>query len=207
MLSVCIQVFRILGGKNMVTTPIRQKDEISLMKNYFLDKENYRDYALFVMGINSALRISDIIDVQWNEVYNFEQKKFKNHLIVREKKTRKNTCIALNENCRQALDLLMEHREQLQQDDYIFYSGDDARKHISRNRAWHIIKKAAEFNQLEGNISCHSLRKTFGYHAWKEGTPPALIMEIYNHSNIEITKRYLSIDQDEKDSLFYQLNL
>lgn len=101
----------------------------------------------------------------------------------------------------------MEHREQLQQDDYIFYSGGDARKHISRNRAWHIIKKAAEFNQLEGNISCHSLRKTFGYHAWKEGTPPALIMEIYNHSNIEITKRYLSINQDEKDSLFYQLNL
>lgn len=73
----------------MVTTPIRQKDEISLMKNYFLDKEKYRDYALFVMGINSALRISDIIDVQWNEVYNFEQKKFKNHLIVREKRQEK----------------------------------------------------------------------------------------------------------------------
>lgn len=79
--------------------------------------------------------------------------------------------------------------------------------HISRNRAYHIKKKAALALGLEGNISCHSLKKTFGYHAWKCGTPPALIMNVYNHSNIEITKRYLSIDQDKKDELFFTVNL
>ena len=93
------------------------------------------------------------------------------------------------------------------QDDYVFYSKNNAQKHISRNRAWHIIKQAALDNHIDGNISCHSLRKTFGYHAWKLGGQPALIMEIYNHSNIEITKRYLSIDQDEKDCLFHKINL
>ncbi len=51
------------------------------------------------------------------------------------------------------------------------------------------------------------MRKTFGYHAWKTGGQPALIMDIYNHSNIEITKRYLSIDQDERDNLFNKINL
>ena len=60
---------------------------------------------------------------------------------------------------------------------------------------------------MDGNISCHSMRKTFGYHAWKNGGQPALIMDIYNHSDIEITKHYLSIDQDEKDALFHKLNL
>ena len=60
---------------------------------------------------------------------------------------------------------------------------------------------------MEGNISCHSLRKTFGYHAWKMGTPTALIMNIYNHSSIEITKRYLSIYQDDKDALYKSMNL
>lgn len=92
-------------------------------------------------------------------------------------------------------------------DEYIFYSGNDTLKHISRNRAWHIIKKAAAYNHLEGNIGCHSMRKTFGYHAWNTGGQPALIMDIYNHSNIEITKRYLSIDQDERDNLFNKINL
>ena len=51
------------------------------------------------------------------------------------------------------------------------------------------------------------MRKTFGYHAWNTGGQPALIMDIYNNSNIEITKRYLSIDQDERDNLFNKINL
>ena len=191
----------------MLTTPIRKKEDINLIKKYFLDRGNYRDYALFVIGINSALRISDIISIRWNEVYNFEQQKFKEHLFVREKKTGKTACIAINQSCQYALSLLLERSVYHMQDDYIFYSGENAQKHISRNRAWHIIKKAAEKNQLEGNISCHSLRKTFGYHAWQEGTPPALIMDIYNHSSISITKKYLCISQDEKDNLFHKLNL
>lgn len=191
----------------MLTTPIRHKEEIEQIKQYFLDKKNYRDYALFVLGINTALRISDIINLQWNEVYNFEQQKYREHLIVQEQKTGKRACVAINKSCVHALSLLKEHNKENQQNGYIFYSGGDACKHISRNRAWHIIKKAAADNHIDGNISCHSLRKTFGYHAWQTGIPPALIMEIYNHSNINITKRYLSINQDEKDKLFNQLNL
>lgn len=191
----------------MLTTPIRHKEEIEQIKQYFLDKQNYRDYALFVLGINTALRISDIINLQWNEVYNFEQQKYREHLIVQEQKTGKRACVAINKSCVNALSLLKEHSKENLQNGYIFYSGDDACKHISRNRAWHIIKKAAADNHIDGNISCHSLRKTFGYHAWQTGIPPALIMEIYNHSNINITKRYLSINQDEKDKLFNQLNL
>ena len=60
---------------------------------------------------------------------------------------------------------------------------------------------------MEGNISCHSLRKTFGYHAWKHGIQPALIMNLYNHSSMENTKRYLSIDQDERDSVYLNIEL
>ncbi len=116
-------------------------------------------------------------------------------------------CIAINNSCREALSLLITHKQPLSPNEYIFYSGNNTHKHISRNRAWNIIKTAAIDNHLDGNISCHSMRKTFGYHAWKNGGQPALIMDIYNHSDIEITKHYLSIDQDEKDALFHKLNL
>ena len=193
--------------KNMKTTPIRKKEDIKLIKDYFLKDQKYRDYCLFVIGINTSLRISDILNIHWNEVYDFEYHKFKEHLVLCEQKTGKINCIAINQSCKNAMILLMEHEKPVSPKGYIFCPGNDTQKHISRNRAWHIIKKAAEDNHLDGNISCHSLRKTFGYHAWQTGVQPALIMEIYNHSNINITKRYLSIDQDEKDNLFHNINL
>ena len=78
---------------------------------------------------------------------------------------------------------------------------------LSRSQAFRIIKHAADILNLENGISCHSMRKTFGYYAWKCGTPPAILMDIYNNSSNEITKRYLGIKHDDKDSVFLNVNL
>ena len=78
---------------------------------------------------------------------------------------------------------------------------------ISRIQAFRIIKEAGSYFEIPGNISCHSLRKSFGYHAWKEGVSPVVLVEIYNHSSYEITKRYLGIDQDERDKVFENITL
>ena len=80
-------------------------------------------------------------------------------------------------------------------------------KPISRIYAFKLIKQAGRAVGLPYEISPHSLRKTFGYHAAKNGTPPAVLMQVYNHSSYEITKRYLGIDQDEKDRVFMDVAL
>lgn len=177
------------------------------MKDYYLSKNNYRDYTLFVIGINTALRISDLLRLKWQNVYDTQARRYKNHIDIYEQKTKKHAVIALNSSCIAAFKMLKKKRPFKRDDEYIFCSSNNRYQPLSRNRAYHIIKDAAEANHIEGNISCHSLRKTFGYHAWKMGTPTALIMNIYNHSSIEITKRYLSIYQDDKDALYKSMNL
>lgn len=76
---------------------------------------------------------------------------------------------------------------------------------LSRYRAYSILKEAEQKLELGNHFSCHSLRKTFGYHAWKNGESPIVIMTIFNHSSFEITKRYLFIEQDDKDMLYSRI--
>jgi site-specific recombinase XerD len=79
-------------------------------------------------------------------------------------------------------------------------------KAISRIQAYRLIRAAAEALAFQQRVSCHSLRKTFGYHAWKSGVSPAVIMEIYNHSSLAVTRRYLGVTQDDKNEVYLKLD-
>lgn len=187
--------------------PIRDTQDLTALREFYLkDEPNMRNYVLICLGVNSALRISDLLELKWKDVYNFKDENFKKHLITYEKKTGKETWIAINENARNGLQEYMKFLKKISGEDYIF-KGKNNGGHLSRSQAFRIIKHAAGEPNLENGISCHSMRKTFGYYAWKCGTPPAVLMDIYNHSSYEITKRYLGIKQDDKDSVFLNVNL
>lgn len=190
------------------TQPIKDSKDIQRMKLYFLNKDQIRNYAMITLAMNTSLRISDLLHLKWSDVYDFRKGTYYKHIYLTEHKTGKKTMIALNKEGRGALDMLRQQKpDYFGESFYIFKSRNGMNQPIGRICAFRIIKRAAYELGLEGIISCHSLRKTFGYHAWKKGVPPALIMSIYNHSSIEITKRYLSIDQDDKDQVFLNLNL
>lgn len=189
------------------TQPIRDKNDLKqFMEYYRTRKPNPRNYALVIMGIHTALRISDILGLRWKDVYDFERGCFLTHLYVQEKKTGKRNVIALNPHIEDALCAYRNLRPSAP-DDYIFTKSTDYGTPLCRSQAFRIIKEAAENVLGDEHISCHSLRKTFGYHAWKQGTPPALLMDIYNHSSYRITKKYLGIEQDERDSVFLQIDI
>ncbi len=189
------------------TDPIRKREDIERFKQYFLDNGHIRDYTMVSVALNTSLRISDLLQLKWGDVYDFKQETFRAHIDIVEKKTGKKNRIVINHESLLALRLWKDSLKEINAETYIYKSRMGENKPIGRSTAFKIIKKAVNDLNLEGVISCHSLRKTFGYQAWKTGVQPALIMSIYNHSSMEITKRYLSIDQDDKDEVFLKMNL
>lgn len=186
------------------TEPIRDKKQLKELAGYYLRKGQLRNYTLIVMGVYTALRISDLLKLKWSDVYDEEKQAFRTHVTIIEKKTGKTKTIALNKQTLAALRQYYPKRR----GEYIFANNRKDAKAISRVQAWRIIHAAVVELGIIGKIACHSLRKTWGYHAVKENTVPlAVIVDIYNHSSYEITKRYLGITQDERDEAYLGMEL
>ena len=87
-----------------LTQPIRDIIEVDKLKKYYCEvKPNKRNYLLIVCGLNTALRISDILKLRWKDVYNENLLSFKSHIDVKEQKTGKKTTIFINNNLKEAL--------------------------------------------------------------------------------------------------------
>lgn len=67
-------------------SPLRNMNEIELLKMY-LKKKSIRDYTLFIIGINSNLRISDILSLKMEDIYT--KNKINEYIEIREQKTNK----------------------------------------------------------------------------------------------------------------------
>ncbi len=191
--------------------PIRNKEDLERIKNYYRTvRPNKRNYLLIIIGLNTALRVSDIIRLKWQDVYDFQADSCREHITLVEGKTGKPSIIFLNKSVKPVIE---DYRQSLQAhggvraEAYLFGSYGRGDTHISRVQAFRIIRQAAEACGIEGVISCHSLRKTFGYHAWKQGVQPVMLMNIYNHSSFQITKRYLGIEQDDRDKIFQDIEI
>ena len=196
------------------TQPVRDIVELKKIKKYYREvKPNKRNFLLIICGLNTALRISDILKLRWKDVYNENLLSFKSHIDVKEQKTGKKTTVFINNNLKEALasflkDIIAKKGKLCDvMEQFIFLGQKSTDKPISRIQAFRVISEAAKKCLLSHKVSCHSLRKTFGYHAWKKGVSPALLTSIYNHSSYKITTRYLGIEQDDRDEVFELVNL
>jgi integrase len=185
-----------------VTQPIRSKHQVRELAAYYLKRGEIRNHVLIVMGVHTALRISDLLRLTWDDVYDFERQRVRARVTIAEKKTRKSKVIALNDRIRAALLL---YAPAAKRGKALIASRKGTGRAISRIQAYRVIRAAAEALGFAGRVSCHSLRKTFGYLAWKSGVHPAVIMEIYNHSSFAVTRRYLGVAQDDKDAVYRKL--
>ncbi len=169
-------------------------DAMNLIRRLAKDK-NYKMSLLIAIGCFTGLRISDILALTWEQILNTEE------FTITEKKTGKKRVLRLNPQLQQHIQECHKHIQPLKDTSYILVSQKGTVFTIQRINV--ILKEIKKKYRLKvKNFSCHSLRKTFGrqvYNMNSENSELALVklMELFNHSSVAITKRYLGLRQEE----------
>jgi len=180
--------------KHYLVEPLRSKEEIEEMKlaikrgNKGTPKKQVlaeRDILLFLLGINTGLRVNDLVCLKVSDVED------KNIFIIREGKTHKRREIYIG-MLRHDIDPFIEGKHQ---DTYLFQS-QKGNHHVSTTQVYRILVDAGDYLG-RNDIGTHTMRKTFGYHHYQQFKDVAMLQEIFNHSAPSITKRYIGIRQDE----------
>lgn len=187
-----------MSVKNSVTTSDYLNFDSTLNKAMKIIKndKNYKLGFLIVFGINAGLRISDILKLKHEDLKN-------DSISLTESKTNKKRAIRLNDNIKRAYSLLLERDSE--SSGYVFLS--------NQNTVYSIQYVNRELKSILGTknlaISSHSLRKTFGRAVYlnnNESEKALLYLsELFNHSSLAITKRYLGIRQEELDDIYMSL--
>lgn len=182
--------------------PIRDVKQIDTIKK-LLKQQSLRDYCLFVLGINSGLRISDLLKLRISDIS--DKGKIKDRIRLREKKTNKFKDFPLSNSTKSALKEYLKTGE-YDENEPLFISRKN-KGFLMRQQAYKIINDVAKSVGIKEKIGTHTLRKTFGYHAYNNGYDITLIQKLFNHSSPAVTLRYIGITQDEMDDVYLSLDL
>ena len=169
-------------------------DAMNLVRKLAKD-ENYKMSLLIAIGCFTGLRISDILSLRWKQILNVSE------FTITEKKTGKRRTIRLNPELQKHIEDCFIHIQPLGIESPILVSQKGTTFSVQRINS--ILKDLKKKYRLKINhFSCHSLRKTFGrqvYNMNSESAELALVklMELFNHSSVSITKRYLGLRQEE----------
>lgn len=184
--------------------PLRDKRQIDAIRK-ILAAQNLRDAAWFTLGINSGLRIDDLLHLTVGDVQDVSHR-WRDRLRVTERKTGKRKDFPLSASAKKALAAYLATRPDAQSTDPLFPSRKHGRP-LQRGQAWQILRDAAQAVGVTDPIGTHSMRKTFGYWAFRSGVDLAIIQQILNHSSPGTTLAYIGIRREDRDAVYLGLNL
>ena len=179
-------------------SPIKDKAKIGAIKDY-LKAKSLRDYLLFVAGCNLAIRVSDLLALRVQDVRD-SQGDIRKFIRLKEKKNKNNRVLAVNKTLEDALILFFDNSPVLEKEAYLF-RGEGRDKPMTRQNAHLIISGACKAVGLEGAYAFHSLRKTWGYIAYKRNVKLEEIMKKLGHKSPGVTLRYIGIEQEDTHKL------
>lgn len=189
---------------------VKTLEEIELIKKYFLDRKEYRNYCLFIVGITTGYRCSDLLSLKFSNFFN-EDYSWKLEIDIIEQKTKKRRRIIITDSIKKAINLYIDSiGGSIGLDSYIFKSQKGYNSPIDKSYARRIFNKMAIDLKLPYHCSTHFLRKTFAY--WflqihkDDMTALATLQEILNHSSEKMTLKYCGIEKQKQKEMIMNLS-
>ncbi|WP_320042846.1 tyrosine-type recombinase/integrase [uncultured Desulfobacter sp.] len=184
-------------GSHISVEPIRRKKDIKLIKKILQDSP--RNLCLFILGINTNLRASDLLKIKVEQVRHLQPGE---EITLKEKKTKKQRRINLNRACIEAIQNLLKSIK-YENDDFLFLSNRKNKNALTVSSLSTLVKKWCKDINLKGNYASHTLRKTWGYHqrvTFGVGIPE--LMVCFNHTSQKQTLDYLCVQPEEIKSVY-----
>ncbi|MFT4416767.1 tyrosine-type recombinase/integrase [Fredinandcohnia humi] len=182
---------------------LRDIKEINAMKRY-LKKHSERDYVLFVFGINTGLKITEMLDIKVGDVLGKEGS-IKDFFLPPSKESKTTKEVYLNQKVKKAIHHFIQIN-QFDNEHFLFQSAK-TKNPITRQQAYRIIHDAAVAVGIQGKIGTNSMRKTFGFHAYKRGVAISLLQKQFHHATPSETLKYLGISKEESIRTEIDVNL
>ena len=194
--------YKIEAGQSSVN-PIRDEDDLRNCIYFFKKKRDTatseskrriydRNYMLFFVGINTALRFSDLRRLSVDKVKT-------NYIYQRDKKTRKENKITLHNDVYKEVMSYIQ-RNNLTDGDYLFFSQKGLNKPLTRTQGYEIIQQIKKGCKIPYNIGTHTLRKTYGFWFYRQTGDIVALQSILNHSTPAQTLIYIGMQQKEVET-------
>jgi len=192
-----------IKGQNTTTTYMEWNDFISIITRLEKD-ENYKFCLLISIGVFTGLRISDLLTLTYSDLLNNET------FTLREMKTKKQRSIKVNKDLKEIVSRLVSKSNITNLNQLIFinkYRTKSIDKSYVNVKLKELVKKYRI--KLDGNVSTHTFRKTLGRRVMEvnnySNESLVLLMELFGHSSMSITKRYLGIREQEIHNVYDSL--
>ena len=189
---------------NITTEPIKNKKQLYAILGYLKEcsssrsQVRLRNFVIAKTQLNTALRISDVLPLKVSDVMHLSGN-FRKYINLKEDKTGHHQRIATNDSLKSTFRLYIKEMC-LEYDDYLF-PGQTRYNPVTTTQIHRVFQATALALHID-NFNTHSLRKTWGYYAYKETKNIALIMEVYGHTTVRQTMKYIGITQSDKDRLY-----
>ena len=169
-----------------------------------MDRKEYRNCCLFIIGITTGYRISDLLSLKFSDFFE-DYKTWKREIDIVEQKTKKRRTMPISDGIKTAINLYLKNKGGFLLNEYLFQSRKGKNSPIDKSSARKIFDNMATDLNLPYHCSTHFLRKTFAYWFLKvhknDMLALATLQDILNHSSEKMTLKYCGIEKEKKEAM------